>query len=168
MSAIVIHVRAARASDAEALARVHDAAWREAYAGIIPGLALERMVLRRGPVWWADAARRRSVLVIEVAREVAGYATLGRARLNGSQAAGEIHELYLAPEYQGLGFGVRLFEAATREFRSRRMTRMIVRALADNERAVEFYRRRGGRIVGSSEEKLGERPLKSIVFAWTL
>ena len=37
------------ADDAGALADLHGAAWRHAYAGIIPGVALERMIAARGP-----------------------------------------------------------------------------------------------------------------------
>ena len=106
-------IRPARADDALAIAAVHDAAWREAYHGIIPGRSLESMINRRGPTWWLSAIRRGSrILVLEFDGNVVGYASIGRNRVTAIPYAGEIFELYLAPEYQGLGFGSRLFVAA--------------------------------------------------------
>ena len=63
----VISIRAARLGDEGEIATVHDAAWREAYRGVIPGRELERMIARRGPEWWRarnrapDAAARAGV-----------------------------------------------------------------------------------------------------------
>lgn len=45
------------------------------------------------------------MLVVEVAGVVAGYATLGLSRARGLPHDGEIYELYLRPEYQGIGLG---------------------------------------------------------------
>jgi hypothetical protein len=42
---------------------VHDAAWRDAYRGLIPGRELERMIARRGPRWWQSAILRGSRLL---------------------------------------------------------------------------------------------------------
>ena len=68
-------------SDAEAITKVHDAAWRYAYDGVIPAQELARIIARRGPRWWARAIRRgTAVLVMEVAGEICGYATFGPNR----------------------------------------------------------------------------------------
>ena len=88
------------------LADVHRAAWRYAYAGIIPGLTLERMIARRGPAWWSRMhGRGFRALVVDCDGTLAGYATLGRAARPGARTCGEIYELYLRPEYQGCGLG---------------------------------------------------------------
>ena len=51
MTQAAISIRLARPADAADVAAVHDAAWREAYWGIIPGRELEQMVL--GQLAWA-------------------------------------------------------------------------------------------------------------------
>jgi ribosomal protein S18 acetylase RimI-like enzyme len=79
-----------------------------------------------------------------------------RRQLGG---AAEIQELYLAPEYQGIGLGGRLFAAALKRIGGRGYSRVLVRALADNDRAIGFYRRRGGKVVARTEESLGGRTL---------
>jgi len=161
MTSLVIDVRSARASDAAQLADVHEQAWREAYAGIIPALTLQRMIIRRSAPWWRDALARRPVLVLDVGGIVAGYASFAPGNSRGRPAA-EIQELYLRPEYQGLGLGLRLFQAVLRRVKARGYSRVLVRALADNERASGFYARRGGKIVARTDETLGGRTLPCI------
>lgn len=157
MTETVITIRGARASDAEAIAGVHDAAWRDAYRGIIPGRELEKMVARRGPRWWHTAIMRGSRLsVLDFDDVIGGYASYGRNRVPALPFAGEIFELYLAPEFQGLGFGKRLFQAARKDLAEHGYATVLVWALADNERAIAFYLRLGGRIVRRAEERFGQ------------
>jgi len=159
MTSLVIDVRPARGSDASELADVYASAWREAYAGIIPALTLERMIVRRGTTWWRDIMRKRAILVLDVDGVVAGYASFAPAAGRGRAGAAEIQELYLRPEYQGIGLGARLFGAAMKRIRSRGYARVLVRALAENDRANGFYLRRGGRMIARTDESLGGRTL---------
>jgi GNAT superfamily N-acetyltransferase len=162
MTSLVIDVRTARASDAGDLSDVYASAWREAYSGIIPALTLERMIVRRNARWWRDVMRRRAILVLDVDGAVSGYATFAPASGRNHAGAAEIQELYLRPEYQGIGLGVRLFSAALKRVRARGYARVLVRALAENERASNFYARRGGRLVARTEETLGGRTLPCV------
>src|SRR5229473_3203987 len=112
MSTTLIEVRPAKAADAAAVASTHDEAWRAAYQGIIPGAELEKLINRRGPQWWDSAIRKGSrVSVLVFGDKVAGYANYGRNRARSLHFEGEIYELYLRPEFQGLGFGRRSFTA---------------------------------------------------------
>src|SRR6266403_4624260 len=78
----VITIRNAREGDAEGIADVHDAAWRDAYRGLIPGRELERMIARRGPCWWHSAILRGSrLLVLDFDETIGGYASYGRNRV---------------------------------------------------------------------------------------
>ena len=155
MSDLVIGIRHARARDAAAIAEVFDAAWREAYLGVIPSVALERMIARRGPAWWAAAlGRGRPLVVLDAGPRIAGYASYGRCRDRTLPAQGEIDELYLAPEYQGIGFGRRLFRAVRNDLADRGLNRVAVWALTDNERARGFYERQGGRRIADTDERI--------------
>lgn len=156
MSLDQITIRPAEQSDAHAIADVHDRAWRGAYRGIIPGVALERMVERRGPRWWARLiGHQRGVLVLEVHGKIAGYATLGSNRSNTLRVRGEIYELYIDPAYQGLGFGSRLFKAARERLKSAGLGHFVVWALEDNDQATGFYRSMGGEPVAHGVEHFG-------------
>ncbi|MFG1319068.1 GNAT family N-acetyltransferase [Xanthobacter autotrophicus] len=167
MSTGLIEIRKAKPADAKAIAAVHDAAWRTAYRGLIPGVELERMVERRGPRWWDAAIRRGSRLsVLLVGDDLAGYVNYGGNRAKSLPYGGEIYEIYLQPLYQGLGFGQRLFSAARRDLSLARLDGLVVWALAENENAVGFYRALGGQPVASSTEQFGSKTLDKIAFAW--
>lgn len=167
MTTGLIEIRRAKAADASAIAAVHDAAWRGAYRGLIPGLELERMVERRGPRWWEAAIRRGSRLSVLLVRdEIAGYVNFGGNRTKSLPYGGEIYEIYLDPLYQGLGFGQRLFAAARRDLQLARLDGLVVWALADNENAAGFYRALGGQPVATSTEQFGTKTLDKTAFAW--
>src|ERR671937_1920111 len=168
MSTTLIEVRPAKAADAAAVAQTHDEAWRSAYQGIIPGPELEKLINRRGPDWWDSAIRKGSRIAILVFGDhVAGYANYGRNRARSLYYDGEIYELYLRPEFQGLGFGRKLFVAVRRDLLQSGLNSLVVWALSDNEPAVGFYRAIGGRAVARSSERFGARTLDKVAFAWT-
>jgi ribosomal protein S18 acetylase RimI-like enzyme len=168
MSTVLIEVRQARPCDARVIAETHDDAWRAAYQGIIPGAELERLINRRGPRWWESAIRKGSrISVLVFGDHVAGYANYGRNRARSLHYEGEIYEIYLRPEFQGLGFGRRLFAAARRDLVQSGLRSMVVWALSDNDAALEFYKALGGRMVARSSERFGAKNLDKVAFAWS-
>jgi ribosomal protein S18 acetylase RimI-like enzyme len=167
MKTLSIDIRRAELRDADAIAAVHDAAWRGAYTGIIPHRALNRMIGRRGPRWWANAIRRSAtVLVMEVGGEIAGYATLGRSRARQLKQQGEIYEIYLRPEYQGIGLGSRLFQAAREMLAMHGLVGLVVWALEENSSALNFYAGAGGRDIAEGVEVFEQKALRKIAFVW--
>lgn len=164
---VLITVRSARGSDAPEIAAVHDSSWRHAYRGIIPGRELEKMISRRGPRWWRTAISRGSnILVLDFDETIIGYASYGLNRLPAMPYRGELFELYLAPEFQGLGFGQRLFRAARTDLARHGCETMVVWALADNDRAVDFYRHQGGCQIRRAQEKFGSEARERVAFAF--
>jgi len=164
----VISIRTARLGDETGIARVHDAAWRDAYRGVIPGRELERMIVRRGPVWWRRAIEGGTrLIVLDFADTVAGYASYGRNRMPQLVYSGEIFELYLAPEYQGMGLGRRMFEASRSDLSNHGYHSFVVWALAGNERAVAFYEKLGGSVVRRAPERFGGETRERVAFGFT-
>ena len=167
MTTITIGIRKAELDDAEAIADVHHAAWQGAYSGIIPHRSLTNMLQRRGAGWWANAIRRAaSVLVVEIGGTIAGYATIGRNRARELKQQGEIYELYLRPEYRGIGLGSRLFAAARARLRDHGLKGMVVWALEDNANALDFYAGAGGRDVAEGVEVFDQKALRKVAFVW--
>ena len=160
-------IRRGGLNDAPALSEMFRLTWGQTYLGIIPHLHLESIIRRRTPEWWISTIKSgNGVLVLQVADNLAGYATVGPARVRGEHE-GEIYELYVTPTHQGLGFGERLFEACRHHLDTRQMCGLLVWALADNEIATDFYWRRGGRPVGQTFELIGGAKLEKIAFAWS-
>ena len=167
MNTLTVDIRKAEPGDADAIAEVHRTAWQGAYAGIIPYRALTAMINRRGSQWWANAIRRSAtILVVEIGGKVAGYATLGRNRARELAQQGEIYELYLRPEYQGIGLGTRLFSEARSRLKSHGLKGLVVWALEDNQNALAFYAGAGGRDVAEGVEIFEQRALKKVAFVW--
>jgi ribosomal protein S18 acetylase RimI-like enzyme len=167
MHTTLIEIRRAKPADAQSVAETLDEAWQNAYRGIIPGAELDKLINRRGPAWWESAIRKGSrIALLQFGDRIAGYANYGRNRARSLFYDGEIYEIYLRPEYQGLGFGRRLFTAARRDLAQSGLKSLVVWALSDNEPAVEFYRALGGRAVARSSERFGAKTLDKVAFAW--
>ncbi len=167
MSAAITKIRPARPEDAPELANVHVSAWRGAYLGVISGLTLERMVARRDPGWWARAIRRRAeILILDFDDVIAGYATLGPSRMRTLPYKGEIYEIYLKPEYQGLGLGGHLFKACRGALKRYGLASLAVRVLSDNEPACRFYESLGGDKIAETKEPVGADSLAISIYGW--
>ncbi|CAM3221198.1 MULTISPECIES: GNAT family N-acetyltransferase [Methylobacterium] len=146
MSTRTTSIRRAREADLGSLSTVFDASWREAYRGLIPGVALERLIAGRDRAWWRSALRRgRPIALVETGERVVGYAAYGRTRSRALGTEAEIDELYLMPEYQGIGLGRRLFKAVRNDLADHGLTQLGVWSLEENDRAGAFYEGLGGR-----------------------
>ncbi len=162
-----MNIRLSTRADAAELASLHCDAWRYAYRGIIPGISLERMIAKHGPAGWERMHRSGlRALVLEFDKRVAGYATFGRCRMRSVPPLGEIYELYLRPEFLGIGFGKRLFVEARRDLSANVFFGLLVWALADNDLACRFYTALGGRERLRAHERIGGIRLEKIGFVW--
>lgn len=134
-------------ADAEALARVHVASWRETYRGLLPDAYLARMseeshtrrfaraLLRPGPDDVTLAAADRGGIV--------GYAQGGPSRRQRPGEA-EVATLYLLKAAQGRGVGARLLTATARALAGHGALSLVISVLRDNVAARGFYEHLGG------------------------
>ncbi|KQP42689.1 GCN5 family acetyltransferase [Methylobacterium sp. Leaf104] len=161
-------IRRARPADADPLSDLFDETWREAYRGIIPGVALERMIAQRSSQWWLGATQRtRPLVVVEQAGSIVGYAVYGPARGRILRAPGEIDELYIRPAYQGLGLGRRLFRAVSNDLSDHGLSRVGIWTLEGNERARSFYAGLGGAEIGHAVDRIAGTVLPKVGFRFT-
>ncbi|KQZ49327.1 GCN5 family acetyltransferase [Rhizobium sp. Root149] len=168
MKTLTIDVRRAEPNDATAVSEVHREAWSQAYAGLIPHRQLTEMLERRGEAWWRRATRGpATLLVLDVAGTIAGYATVGLNRARALPQDGEIYEIYLRPEFQGIGMGRKLFGESCRLLRSLGCKGLVVWCLEDSEHAVRFFRRHGGQDMVEGMEGFGEVNLRKLGFVWS-
>ena len=164
----VAETRRAIPDDAVGIADVHAQSWKQAYSGIVPYRALSKMINRRDVDWWAKAIRRSTViLVAELNGEIAGYATLGPNRVSTFPYQGEIYEIYLKPEFQGIGLGTQLFIDARKELKRRSYKGTVVWVLSDNHPAMNFYENAGGKAIARGSEHFDDKRLEKIAYVWT-
>ncbi|MCJ2047202.1 GNAT family N-acetyltransferase [Methylobacterium sp. J-078] len=165
MRTSTISIRRARPADADRLAELFDETWREAYRGIIPGVSLERMIGQRSSQWWLGATQRnRPLVVVDTGEAVVGYAVYGPARGRLLQAPGEIDELYIRPDHQGLGLGRRLFRAIRNDLADHGLVQAGVWALEENDRARSFYTGLGGIETARSVDRMAGAVLPKVGF----
>ncbi len=162
-----VSTRRAERYDVTDVSVVHSQAWRNAYSGLLPYKALNNMINRRDNNWWERAICRSSmVLVVEFENQIAGYATLGRNRVKTLSQTGEVYELYIKPEFQGLGLGTLLFIDARKELALRGHDGTIVWTLRDNHNANTFYHNAGGQAVAIGNEVFDGKRFGKIAYAW--
>ncbi len=167
MKTLSIDIRRAESDDAYAISDVHRSSWQQAYGGLIPQKPLRQMLDRRNENWWRKATRgSATMLVVEVAGVIAGYATLGLNRARGLPYDGEVYEIYLRPEYQGMGLGSVLFTESRRLLKSLGCRGLVVWCLEDSDVASRFFRSHGGEDVVEGMEDFAGTQLRKLGFVW--
>jgi ribosomal protein S18 acetylase RimI-like enzyme len=136
-------------ADAEALARVHVAAWRETYRGLLSDAFLARMSepghARRFRRELAQPGPHDVILAAINPYGVFGYVAGGPSRAGaGVDGEAEIATLYILRAAQGRGVGRRLLTDAVRALAAHGAQSLVISVLADNARARGFYERLGG------------------------
>ncbi len=130
--------------DADDLARLHVATWRETYVGLLPAGYLGAMDVKRHARRWrsqlAASAKPAPVLVAEQRGGLVGYCAGGRARDEDA----EVFTLYVLRRAQGGGLGAELLQAMARVLRADGARSLHLWVLASNVRAKAFYEHLGG------------------------
>jgi ribosomal protein S18 acetylase RimI-like enzyme len=143
--------RAAHPADAQAIAAVHVATWRDAYAGLLPDELLAGLDVDEWAERWrgrlAAPAEGTFALVFETAGQVGGFVSGGPSR--DEFPGGEVYAIYVDPACQGRDAGRRLLAAAARHLAEARFTDASLWVLADNDPARGFYESQGWRGDGS-------------------
>ena len=156
--------------DADDLARVHVAAWRETYRGLLPDAYLARMSETAQAQRFAQALKSPGADEVTLAvgdRDgIVGYAGGGPAR-NGAPGEAEIHTLYLLRRAQAQGLGRRLLSGMARAMATRGARSLVISVLRDNQRARGFYEHMGGVPDPARREPgPGGRLLVEIAYRW--
>ena len=142
-------LRAARPDDAEAVARLHVAAWQAAYLGLLPdslldGLDVDERIARRRAALsepWSPEVRN---WVIESGDVLEGWAATGPSRDEDlGEDAHELYAIYLQPCCVGRGLGRELMRHCLQDAADRGFSELVLWVLRGNARADAFYRAAG-------------------------
>jgi RimJ/RimL family protein N-acetyltransferase len=150
-------VRPARPEDSEAIGRVHVAAWRAAYRGLMPDDFLDsldpaararrwRAALLEGPGdgrYWAEGHEALALIIEDDDGQVAGINVVGPSRRQEPAGVGELWMINLEPAAWGRGLATELLGAASDELRRSGYVEAVLWVVAGNARARRFYEREG-------------------------
>ncbi len=129
-----VSVRSALAGDATSISDVVRESWLHSNRDLLPGDSAQS-VMHCQRLAEVVAMNWRSVLVAEYDDRIVGAV--------GVNELGHFWMLYVLPDYQGLGVGSALYDAAILSLRKRGAAKAMLEVLAANENAVAFYRARG-------------------------
>lgn len=142
-------IRTAQSDDAAGIARVHVRSWQQAYAHLLPAEYLQALddTLTQREAWWRQAIEQaqQQVFVASVDGVIVGWVSAGESRDEDVEAAhaGELRAIYVLAEYWGGGVGHALWVEALASLAEQGFKRVTLWVLAENERAIGFYRRAG-------------------------
>ncbi|MBS0504386.1 MAG: GNAT family N-acetyltransferase [Proteobacteria bacterium] len=146
-------VRPARLADSGRIGEVHVAAWREAYADLMPAARLAALDVAERSAQWRDQLARgtaRGIAVAEDAGSIVGFASCTRQRTPDLAAAGysgEVAAIYVLRAAQRRGAGRLLMQAMARRLIAEGDRSMALWVLTANAPGRRFYERLGGNIV---------------------
>jgi GNAT superfamily N-acetyltransferase len=160
----MIHVRPARANDAPAIGAIHVAAWRNAYAGILPETYLAGLnASGQAGYYYAGMTRGHAALVAEAGERVIGFATMGRARTH--LADGEIETLYVLDDWRDQGAGRLLMQSAAQNLADAGCRSVFLWVLRDNP-SRWFYQRLRGRQAAAGETQVAGVAVPKTAYVW--
>jgi ribosomal protein S18 acetylase RimI-like enzyme len=134
-------VRPAVAADADAMAEVFVAAWRQAYPGVVPDAVLADLDPERTARWLAGLIDGRAEGETDVA--VADGRVIGFVRYGVRPEGGYVFGLYVHPAQAGQGVGRALLRHAEHGLRGRGAEVVSLHVFEANERARRLYAKAG-------------------------
>lgn len=140
------------------MARIKVDGWKNAYDSIIASSYLKTLnyeeQTKRYEASFDDY--RELVFVAVRGEKVLGYACFNPIP-NVEQFDSELVSLYIKPTEIGKGIGTSLFLETCKELKSLGKKNMVVWCLSNNENAIKFYKKLGGKIVKTKEAKIGDK-----------
>ncbi len=161
-----MQVRIAEPSDAEAIARIHCASWRDAYANILDRAFLDGPIEEDRRSLWQKRMDAPSagqlVFMIEDALGPQGFICIFKDA--DPEFGSLIDNLHVLPSQRGNGLGHRLFEAGINALLSDGPnTGYHLWVFEENQAALRFYRRLGGQLAGSELSEMAAAAGKTVL-----
>jgi GNAT superfamily N-acetyltransferase len=158
-------LREAGPDDAGAIARVHTAAWEEAYRGLIPARVISARAAQREWQWeirLAKGAEREHVVVAEIGDELVGFASGGPTPDEDMdpEATAEVTGLYVGPGRWRQGIGGALLTELLDRLRRDGFGSATLWVLAGNASARSFYEAAGWKLEGAERRHPERRALE--------
>jgi ribosomal protein S18 acetylase RimI-like enzyme len=171
----VARIRIATLDDAQALAAMHIASWRETYTGLLPDKMLSSLSVKSRATAWAkimqEPATERSTVVYLAEHEgsIIGFGSCGAQRTESLKIKGydgEISAIYVLREFQKRKIGTHLFRAMSSNLISRGFNATALWVLRENWRARRFYEYCLGKVMAEREEVRDSTVLVELAYGW--
>lgn len=164
-------LRQPRPDDAPAIAQVHAAVWRDAYAHLFPEHLLSRFGYEQRLLLWQGLLTGDGEPPLLELAEVHGTGLAGfiwSRRITDDEAAfdAEIISLNVLPDLQRHGLGRRLLGASAARLLGLGAKSCYLWVYQDNQPAQRFYEGLAGRQIDEDVETFEDVSLPTVAYAW--
>jgi len=144
-------LRTATPADAQTIAALHLAIWRDIYRDLAPPEVFAAMTLAVRLERWHGilAAPSRATLLVEVNGTLAGFGLCGPPSHPIFGARGEIKNLFVDSAFARRGLGRRLMGEMAAILAARGHAGIGLAVVIGNTQAIAFYESLGGRLAGT-------------------
>ena len=141
-----MNIDRATLEDVRAVAEIHVAAWRAAYAHILPADYLASLSVEQRESMWRKTIEsgQPELLVAKEGEAVVGWICFGACRdKDAAESQAEVWAIYVSPNSWSKGVGRQLWQRTRQFLAERGYNACSLWVFAENERAIRFYQALG-------------------------
>lgn len=161
-------IRKNELKDQEQMAKIKVDGWQSAYDKIVSSKYLNKLDYKLQTARYVASfdEYKDLVLVADKNDEILGYSCFNLKK--DDKYDSELVSLYIKPSEIRKGIGTSLFRETVKELLVHDKKNMIVWCFKDNERAISFYQKLGGKKVETKKVKIGEEYYQEYGFYFDL
>ncbi len=161
-------IRKNELKDQEQMAHIKVDGWRNAYDRIIESKYLNSLNYEEQTRRYISSFEEYKDLVLVAVKdeEVLGYSCYNYS--DDNEFDSELVSLYIKPNNIRNGIGTNLVKETAKELLLHNKKNMIVWCLSENEAAIKFYKKLGGKNIITKNAKIGDKYYKEVGFYFDL
>ncbi len=171
-----VSIRRAVPGDEVALSLVGQAAFLEAFAGVIAGRdivshCVHQHSAEKYAAWLRDGVTTIWIAEVDPQQAPVAYLVLTKPDLPVPDVGPrdlEVKRVYLLHRFQGQGLGARLMDEARRFAQSAGMRRLLLGVYSKNQGAIGFYQKLGYQVIGRREFHVGDNTYQDLVLSLSI
>ncbi len=166
---ILTNIRGASLADAQAIANVHVASWRESYEGIVPKAVLDALSVSERTERWRGIlgeVERQPLYVAEQDGQLVGFAQGGKSLGDELGQEMELYAIYLLSRVKRQGIGTRLLKTVVGDFIQQGANSAGLWVFKENYPARRFYERLGAHLAMETINNRFGQQLMDVSYVW--
>jgi GNAT superfamily N-acetyltransferase len=163
-----LSVRQALLGDERRIAKIHVAAWREAYKSFMDEKYLESLNIDEKETMWASILKesgKGTYLVSELNHKIEGFCAFGSTRDSDlDELSAELFAINISPKKWRKGLGTALLSRVIEEVSHKNYSTIHLWVIERNAQAIQFYKQHGFKCenIYKVDSSHSENPIKEV------